>query len=999
MPSFIARAEYVGNGIQTAYPSGIFAYLDVNHIKVYVDGALQLPGTDYTFNEGNVTVTFNSPPADGSDILIVRETSRGTALVNFGTGSQPVSRSSLNLAVLQNMYISQEAFDASESTRAASSAELLDRVNEAGASAQAALTASQAAQAAATAAQTSALQAQVDVSVVQGTSLDLINDIQQLTERVTILEGGAVNSPAPAPVPTPAPAPTPPPAPASFNVLVIGDSVTVGNEPSYYSYRGPMGARVAAAEHTVDYIGPNSSPSTGFADPDHAGYNSATMGPDSTGNNIFSRLATILATGTPDIVVLYIGINDTFTAAVSADNIATKFTGLFNQLLGDLPNAEFVLAIPNKANWLSAGELTKHEQLRTAIIAAADGSARARVADVDSIISVAGGSTDIAGDGLHLSQSGAVKAGDLIGDKIIEIIEGVAPPASSTVYEFNGALPPGATVQRAANTNATSITSVGQLVRHPNANTPRWDYNPGGTLKGLMLEREETNELVNPVSLSGGAWTLLGGATLTTNGSETDPTGTAGVRVLTIPAGVAAGAGGLRYGIAVANNVNIFRRVWLRSLTGSSVLLRLRTSDGSTIDNVVTVGTGWTAFDVEGVISLGYINFDIINNDTAGVTVGVAFPMLIEGAVGSDPTTLALDGQATRPGETLTLAVPNGTYSLTVEGPNGVTFNVPSITVSGGSYVLNPATINLPFRRVRKVTFGAEGSVPAPPPAPPPPSSTGVTRQLIVDDMGLGNDGGALPGAPTNNSWHLRAFITKGGDARGSFYPTYWNGGDWVNRFWNRLAQWFVIWPINGHPEFDINVRVRIRSHEMWLLREGASAWELLAASNGAWVEAFNNNLIDPTIGQAPDMRVESVGRSFRQRFGLGWHHHGGSDAGFPQVSDPDSVRGVMARFRAVLIPHDPNGPNQFAQARYALSSGCDWYPRDTTDVRSFPSRYIPASSASRFKLVTTVEQPFTTLNINVPNVAIDGPMSFSSDRRILTLDQFNTVPLPEFTL
>lgn len=784
MPQFIARAEYVGNGISTSYPSGISAYLDVNHIKVYVDDVLKTKDVDYTFNEGNVTVTFTTPPPDDSNILIVRDSSRLSGLVNFGTGSQPVSRSSINLAMLQSQYISQEAFDAAESAKVATSAELLERVNEATAASQAALAASQSAQASASAAQTSSAEAKADIAVVQGTSLQLTNDIQRLTERVTILEGGAVNTPAP--VPAPAPAPTPPP---------------------------------------------------------------------------------------------------------------------------------------------------------------------------------------------------------------------VAP---ATEFDFTTAsLPAGATVQRTANSNAMSVNSSGVLARYAAADTPRWDYTAGGAFRGLLLERSETNELTNPETMSGAPWALLGaGVTLTQNAFEVGPGGAAGTAVLTIPPGVAAGAGGLRYGISVPNNVNIFRRVWLRSLTGSSVLLRLRTSDGSTIDNVVTVGTGWTPFDTEGVIPAGFINLDILNNDAAGSTVAVALPMLVEGSIGSDPSTLARNGEPTRPAETLTLTVADGTYSLTVTGEGSNTFTVPSVTVSGGSYVLNPATINLPFRRIRSVTFGDEGSAPAPVPPPAPPPSTSINRQMVSDDMSLQNDGGVLPGAPTNNSWHLRAFITKGGDFRGSYYPTYWDGGDWVNRYWNRLAQWFVIWPINGHPTYDINARVRIRSHEMWVWRQGAPAWELIAATNGAWVEAFLNNLIDTATGAVADMRTESVGRSFRQRFGQGWHHHGGGDAGFPEIANPDSIRGVMARFRAVLIPHDPNGPNELALARYAVSTGCDIYPQGTTRVQSFPDGYIPASSASRFKLVTNVEQPFTTVNVNFGgSLSIDGPMSFDSDRRLMLLSDFNNVPLPEFTL
>jgi hypothetical protein len=71
------RSTYTGNGNTTAFATG-FYFLANAHVKVYVEDVLNTLGTDYSLTgAGNPlggTVTFNTAPASGHKILILRDT-------------------------------------------------------------------------------------------------------------------------------------------------------------------------------------------------------------------------------------------------------------------------------------------------------------------------------------------------------------------------------------------------------------------------------------------------------------------------------------------------------------------------------------------------------------------------------------------------------------------------------------------------------------------------------------------------------------------------------------------------------------------------------------------------------------------------------------------------------------------------------------------------------------------------------------------------------------
>lgn len=93
------------------YFTDIDGYLDISHIKVYVNGILQTTG--YTINQSTKSVTFAASQDVSSVIRIERQTPKTVAgrVTDFNDGSV-LTAQDLDNAALQNLYISQEAQDA-----------------------------------------------------------------------------------------------------------------------------------------------------------------------------------------------------------------------------------------------------------------------------------------------------------------------------------------------------------------------------------------------------------------------------------------------------------------------------------------------------------------------------------------------------------------------------------------------------------------------------------------------------------------------------------------------------------------------------------------------------------------------------------------------------------------------------------------------------------------------------------------------------------------------
>ena len=86
-----------------------FPYLDVSHVKVFVDDVAKVQGTHYTVstNPTRVVFTAGNTPANGAIVRIRRVTFKDSALVDFVNGST-LLESDLDTAVRQTLYINQE---------------------------------------------------------------------------------------------------------------------------------------------------------------------------------------------------------------------------------------------------------------------------------------------------------------------------------------------------------------------------------------------------------------------------------------------------------------------------------------------------------------------------------------------------------------------------------------------------------------------------------------------------------------------------------------------------------------------------------------------------------------------------------------------------------------------------------------------------------------------------------------------------------------------------
>ena len=93
-----------------------FEYLKQSDVKVTVAGVAKTNPADWTFHNAT-TVKFNTAPANGSFIRIYRETADTTLAATFYAGSA-IKSQDLNDNFTQNLYVTQEVRDASETALA-----------------------------------------------------------------------------------------------------------------------------------------------------------------------------------------------------------------------------------------------------------------------------------------------------------------------------------------------------------------------------------------------------------------------------------------------------------------------------------------------------------------------------------------------------------------------------------------------------------------------------------------------------------------------------------------------------------------------------------------------------------------------------------------------------------------------------------------------------------------------------------------------------------------
>ncbi len=109
MTTYRARVEYTAGGGETSFAFN-FPYIDEDHVKLYIDGALDLSASVTGVPEAGGTISPSAPIPAGAVIRVTRETSPGTRLVNYQNAST-LDEATLDTDSLQAFYLDQESSD------------------------------------------------------------------------------------------------------------------------------------------------------------------------------------------------------------------------------------------------------------------------------------------------------------------------------------------------------------------------------------------------------------------------------------------------------------------------------------------------------------------------------------------------------------------------------------------------------------------------------------------------------------------------------------------------------------------------------------------------------------------------------------------------------------------------------------------------------------------------------------------------------------------------
>ncbi len=199
-------------------------------------------------------------------------------------------------------------------------------------------------------------------------------------------------------------------------ILCVGDSMTSGTEEASFgfrSYRGRLYQRLIGAGYQVDFVGTQQRIPAIGGDADHDGYGGAWIGPGGSPNNLWDRMAGILASTDPDIVIMALGWNSAYGERQVAGQ---RYRDLVNRVRALKPNAHIVVATLSPQRGQSEAQTGVDESGFAAINAVARAMAaesptdRIHLADFAAAGFVASDYWDV----IHWTQSGGDRAADVI---------------------------------------------------------------------------------------------------------------------------------------------------------------------------------------------------------------------------------------------------------------------------------------------------------------------------------------------------------------------------------------------------------------------------------------------------------------------------------------------------------------------------------------------------------------------------------------------------------
>lgn len=267
-----------------------------------------------------------------------------------------------------------------------------------------------------------------------------------------------------------------------------------------------------------------------------------------------------------------------------------------------------------------------------------------------------------------------------------------------------------------------------------------------------------------------------------------------------------------------------------------------------------------------------------------------------------------------------------------------------------------------------------------------------------VDEMvaHMGTTQLVLPGGRDNN-FMKGGYVGSGGDMRSVAVQSWWPGNRRIGsqEFWTVLQPWFVGWDIEGH-QAGLNTLLEVSDLELWGLIDGQSSWTLFSQTQPS-TNSYGRTFAGASGG--------SVGRRLANgRWGFGIEPTGPVGHGYdgqvgPAVVVPSTLRSIHVRVFGRKVLNDPGGPDDRAQARYALQAGCDLYPfpgaRLSDTGMPVDYAYWPGAVSGRFVEVGATSTRMFVSATPLANARAIDAISVGSSRQTLTEAAFRALPPP----
>jgi len=238
---------------------------------------------------------------------------------------------------------------------------------------------------------------------------------------------------------------TPPPPGGPIRIMPLGDSLTDGFNVNG-GYRIDLWTMLAAAHHSVDFVGSRHNGVPGLADKDHEGH------PGWRIDELAGGVTPWLLAYRPQIVLLLIGTND-MVQNFDVAGAPSRLSALIDQIRTAVPDAAIVVSsLPRVSDAATLARIQAYNSQIPGIVA----SKGSKVSYVNAFAAIE--PVHLAADGTHLTHNGYGKLATVWYPTVDAILDVLAPPPPATPT----ALPVCSSPQRVAVSTAKGMP--GQLL-------------------------------------------------------------------------------------------------------------------------------------------------------------------------------------------------------------------------------------------------------------------------------------------------------------------------------------------------------------------------------------------------------------------------------------------------------------------------------------------------------------------------------------------------------